>query len=125
MKALMCGFLLYVESAKHGVKELKSYSYISLSFDFVNKPLSLTSPLIISPLLECPKLNKPPGGSIELLWNFTTVMVFNTIGTRQKFLVYFVVIESRKRYSKSFTLTPSNRINGSFDQCIFGLFQGI
>ena len=46
-----------VESTKYGVKELIELSYISLSFDFVNKP----------PSLECPKLNKPPGGLMEYL----------------------------------------------------------
>ena len=54
---------LYVDSAKYGMKELKSYQiFISLSHNFVNKP-----PSLISPPVEGPKLNKPPGGLIELL----------------------------------------------------------
>ena len=54
----MCRIHVYVESAKYGVKELKScISYIALSFDFMNKPPSQISP----PPLESPKLNMPPG----------------------------------------------------------------
>ena len=38
-----------------------------MSFDFVSKPPSVQAPSLISPPLECPKLNKPSGGLIELL----------------------------------------------------------
>ena len=47
----------HVESANYGVIELIKLSYISMSLDFVNKPLSL-----ISPPQECCKLNKPLQG---------------------------------------------------------------
>ena len=53
---------LYLDSAKYGIKELKRYQIYPCLTDFVNKP-----PSLISPPLEGPKLNKPPGGLIELL----------------------------------------------------------
>ena len=58
---------------------------MSLSLDFVNEPpLSNKPPSLLSPPLQCPKLNKPPGGLIELLRYMCTYLSYNnkcTLGT--------------------------------------------
>ena len=51
---------LYAESTEYGVNELNT----AIMYDIINKP----PPSLISPLLKCPKLSKPPGGLIEPLW---------------------------------------------------------
>ena len=65
---------MHLESAKCELKRLIKFSYIPSSSSFLNKPPSNKPPFLISPPLECPKLNTPPG----LNRAFTVALIKNT-----------------------------------------------